>query len=253
MTRPFPFAFATFVIAFMAIGAAPAIAADPAPDANETVLHLTQRAERIVPRAQVHAELRIEVTGANPRLVQGEMNKRMSAALEKAKGVAGVKPETSGYSIYQVSPPTPTGAQNAKNMQWRAEQSLDLSGKDFTALLGLAGDLQSDGMLMSDLRFDLAPDTARALQDSLTGEALAAVKDRARRIADDMGMRVDRFRTLTAGNVQGQDTPQPRVMAMMAPREASASASNPPASAPGEATVWLIVNAEVALGPVKQP
>lgn len=244
---------AVFLFATFAGAAAPAFAAD-ATETTGTVLHLTQRAERLVPRDEVHAGLRVEVTGANPRLVQGEVNKRMNAAVEKAKRVAGVKVETTGYSVYQISPPLPAGTPpNPKNTQWRAEQSLDLRGKDFTAVLGLAGDLQNDGMLMSDLRFDLATDTARALQDSLTGEALAAMQDRAKRIADGMGMHVDRFRALTVGNVQGQDAPQPRMMALAAGREAAPSAVNPPASAPGEATVWLIVNAEVALAPAKQP
>ena len=55
----------------------PALAQDA--DQRATVLHLSQTAERKVARDVLRVELRAEETGADPRIVQSAINRRMAA------------------------------------------------------------------------------------------------------------------------------------------------------------------------------
>src|SRR5947209_6592421 len=83
--------------------AVPAIAAPAAPPADDglTVLHLTESADRAIRRDRLHAQLRVEITAANAKQVQADINKRMASALAKVKAVAGIKAETGSYSVYE--------------------------------------------------------------------------------------------------------------------------------------------------------
>src|SRR6185437_4466285 len=155
--------------------AAPALAADP----PATILHLDQTAERIVPRDRLTVDLRAEATGGDPRAVQAETNRRMTAALARVKGAAGIKAASGNYSTYQITPPGPDGKPKPP-AQWRATQELTLVSRDFPAALALAGQLQADGLLIGDMRFDIAPETLHAQQQVLTDEALTALTARAR-------------------------------------------------------------------------
>ena len=71
------------------------------PDAGLTVLHLTQTAERTIHRDRLRAQLRVEATGSDARRVQADINRAMTTAFEHSKAVAGIKIETSGYSVYE--------------------------------------------------------------------------------------------------------------------------------------------------------
>ncbi|HEY5209806.1 MAG TPA: SIMPL domain-containing protein [Stellaceae bacterium] len=222
--------------------AIPALADEPAP----TLLHLNQTAERGVTRDRLTVALRVEASGRDPRAVQAEVNRRMGAALAKARAVTAVETATGGYESYQS---TPTGADGKPTgpAQWHTVQELSLRARDFAAALALAGQLQADGLLISDMRFDVAPDTLHAQEQSLTDEALNALRARARHIAETLGLKVARFRTLNVGNATLPGG-GPRPMLMMR-AGGGAPAPMPPAAAAGDATVTVSVNAEITLEP----
>jgi predicted secreted protein len=221
--------------------AMPALAAPPPPppaDDGLTVLHLSESADRSIRRDRLRVHLRVETTAANAKLVQADINKRMASALGKVKAVAGVKPETGGYSVYEER------QQNVPS-RWRGSQSLTLLDQDFAELLTLVGDLQNDGLAVSSLAFELSPETARAAQDELTNEALNRLRERAERIAVDLHLSFQRYRDIRVGNVGG-DRPVPmRAMAMAADAKQAA----PPVGEAGDATVQVSVDADVVLGP----
>ncbi len=73
---------------------APAIALAQQPEPSATVLHLSRTAERKVVRDLLRVELRAEETGADPLALQAAVNRRMSAALDRARHVQGVEVET---------------------------------------------------------------------------------------------------------------------------------------------------------------
>lgn len=218
-------------------------AAEPA-DATMTVLHLTQTAERAIPRDRLRAQLRVEATGSDAKRVQADINKAMNAALDHAKSVAGIKVETSGYSVYEEH-------QTDTTSRWHGSQGMTLVGSDFAAVLALSGDLQGQGLAMSGLSFELAPETARAAEDALTSEALTQLHQRSERIAADLQLKLVRLRDIRVGNVAGDQPPVIRMRAVA--MSASASPAPPPAAEAGDATVQVTVDADILLGPAGAP
>jgi len=222
-------AFLTIPIALSA--SAYALAQDV--DQRFTVLHLSQTAERSVVRDVLRVELRVEETGADPRSVQAAINRRMAAALDRARQVQGVRVETGSYTVGEEHP------QNGSS-RWRGSQSVILIGKDADSLLKLAGALQSDGLSTSSLAYDTAPETVRGAEEDLTAEALTALDHRAAAIADRMHLAVLRYRDLHVGNAETGGRPVPRFAAM---------AMAAPVAEPGEAMVRVTVEADLLLAP----
>lgn len=212
----------------LALMAAPAQAAEsetPAP----TILHLEQTAERAVPRDRLTLELRAEAAGADPRAVQAEVNRRMEAALATVKPVSGIQASSGNYQTYETTPSGPDGRPKPP-AQWHAAQNLTLVSRDFPACLELAGRLQEGGMVIGEMHFDIAPETLRARQQTLTDEALKAVTARARQIAATLGLAIVQVRTLTVGNAMQPGGQRPFVMA----REVAGAAPSPPAALAGD-------------------
>lgn len=230
----------TGIIAILAIAlSSPVLAADPAP----TVLHLDQTAEHTVTRDRLTIELRAEATGTDPSRVQAEINRRMAAVLAKVKAVAAVKAASGNYQTYQTTPAGPDGKPKLP-AQWHTVQELSLTSRDFPAVLDLAGRLQADGLLIGDMRFDVAPETLRAQQRALTDEALTELTARASQIAKTLGLRVQQIQNLRVGNATQPGGPRPLMMARAIP-----GASPPPAVEAGDTTISVAVEADIALAP----
>ena len=198
-----------------------------------TVLHLSQTAERSVLRDLLRIELRVEATGPDAASVQSDINRRMAAALERARQAPGVKVETGFYNVAEERP------ENGPP-RWRGEQSVILTGKDADTMLKLAGALQADGLSTSSLSYETSPETVRGAEEDLTNEALAELDHRAAAIAEQMHLAVLRFRDVRVGNAETGGQPVPRF--------AMASAAAPVAE-PGEAVVRVTVEAELLLIP----
>ena len=196
------------------------------------MLHLSQSAERKIVRDLLRAELRVEETAPDPRTVQSAINRRMATALDGAKQAQGVRVETGSYSVGQERPPNGPA-------RWRGSQSVILTSKDADTTLKLAGTLQSEGLSIAALTYEVSPDTVRAAQDELTAEALAALDRRAASIAEDMHLSVLRYRDLRVGNAETEGRPVPRFAAM--------AAMPAPVAEPGEAVVRVTIDAELLL------
>src|SRR5580692_1496298 len=219
------------VMAVALFASAHALAQDA--DQRLTVLHLSQSAERSTIRDLLRVELRVEETGADARSVQAAINRRMAAALDRARQVQGVRVETGSYNVGEERP------QNGPP-HWSGSQSVILTGKDSDSMLKLAGALQSDGLSTSSLTYDISPETVRGAEQDLTDEALAALDHRAASIADRMHLTVVRFRDVRVGNAETGGRPVPRFAAM---------AMAAPVAEPGEATVRVTIEAELLLAP----
>src|SRR5258708_22425857 len=61
----------------------------PAAEEGAVMLRLSESAVRQVTQDRLRANLRVEIGGADPRSVQGQVNAKMAAALERAKAVGG--------------------------------------------------------------------------------------------------------------------------------------------------------------------
>jgi uncharacterized protein len=219
--------------AVVLFGSAHTLAQDA--DRQITVLHLSQTAERPVMRDVLRVELRVEETGGDARSVQAAINRRMAAALDRARQVQGVRVETGSYNAGEEHP------QNGP-ARWHGSQTVILTGKDADSILKLAGALQSDGLSTSSLTYDTAPETIRGAEQDLTAEALAALDHRAAEIADQIHLVVIRFRDLRVGNAETGGRPMPRF---------AATAMAAPVAEPGEAIVRVTIEAEILLAPAR--
>jgi predicted secreted protein len=213
----------------------PAAAVAQDADQRATVLHLSQTAERTLARDLLRVELRVEETGSDPRAVQSAINRRMTAALDRARQAEGVRVETGSYHVGEERPPN-------RAATWRGSQSLILKSKNADATLKLVGALQSDGLSTASLGYEVSPETVRSAQDDLTAEALAALDRRAASVAEATHLAVLRYRDLRVGNAETEGRPVPRFGG------AAMAAGAPPVAEPGEAVVRVTVEAELLLG-----
>lgn len=127
---------------------------------DRTEVQLSQQAERMEARNRISVKLTIEVRGNNARQIQLDINKRMSAAIKKAGSNPVITVETSSYSVSR-----PYDAKNEKEAdRWRGSQTLSLTSDDFEAVLNLSGELQNDGLVLSEMRFFVATETLKAVQ-----------------------------------------------------------------------------------------
>jgi predicted secreted protein len=207
-------------------------------DPTLTKLRLVETAQRTVRQDRLRAMLRAEVTGPDARRVQAEINRRMAAALDRAKANGSIRVETGSYSLYEERQPN-AGA------TWRGQQSLALIGTEFNDVLALAGELQQGGLVFSGMQFELRPETARVYEDEMTSEAIKRLRERGDKVAAGMGLKVIRVRELSVGNVMG-DQPRPPVRMRM---EATMAQAAPPVAEAGDQIIQISVQAEIVLGP----
>jgi predicted secreted protein len=215
----------------------------PPPADDATVLHLSESAQRVLRQDRLTIQMRAEITGPDATKVQAEINRRMTAALERARAVPSVRTDARGYWVQQERPEK--GAP-----QWRGVQTLGLTGPDSGALLVLTGELQQAGLLLTNLSYEVAPDTARAIEDELTAEALKRLRERVERVSATMGLTVRGFRDVRVGNVSGTTGPRPMMAMRMG---AGAAPAPPPVAEPGETTVQVSVEADALLAPRARP
>jgi len=225
----------------LALLAAGAASAQTPPLSTPTVLALSESAERELVQDRLSVSLRAEATAPTAAAAQAEVNRRMEAAIARAKTVAGVRVETGGSWAFEERP------QNQPR-RWRAHATLNLTaqGADSAGLLVLAGGLQEAGLAMSGLSFDLTREAQRTAQDSLTDEALQRLSARAERVAAALDRRVLSIKSVRVGETSGDSRPSPR-LAMRA--TAMADAAPAPSAEPGRTLVRVDVEAEILLGP----
>jgi uncharacterized protein len=226
------------------LGAPVALAADaPSLPRGATVIHLVERAERLLPRDEIVAALRVEATGNTPLDVQSEVNRRMAVALDQAKRAPAIKIETPSMNVYSSRNSNVSSSGNSKDstVAWTATESLALRSKDIAAALGLVGTLESQQLAVTSLAFTVSPEVLAGVQDPLTAEALQRLRARADAVAGDLGLVVDHLQTVTIGNAE-----PPGVQPAMLRARASAEFA-PPAAEPGETAVSVIVDADVVL------
>lgn len=228
-----------YVAIALCLLATPVSAQTPRADDQLTTLHLTESAQRMIKRDRLRTELRVEESGADPKRVQTEINRKMATAIERARAVPTVQVETGGYTLYSEQP-------KSSGMIWRGQQSIVLVGTEFADILALAGNLQQAGLVFSGMSFDLRPETARALESELTSEAIARLRERAKHVAGELGLDVVRIHDIRVGNALGG---QPRPMVRMEKSYASA----PPVAEAGEQIVEVRIDADVLLGTARGP
>ncbi|SNB64781.1 Predicted secreted protein [Arboricoccus pini] len=223
-----------FVLSFVTAGG---VAAQSADDASpRTRLALRETARRDVEQDTIEAAVTARSEGSAAGKAQMAVNRLMDGLVGKAKGVAGVTVSTSGYRVAQ------DFTNDGRPRAWVAQQDLDLKSGDSTALLGLLGELQGDGVLLSRLDYVLSDKARDALVDELTDEAIKKLRTRAERVAAALGCRVVNIEAISVSGANGGPRPMPRLMAM-----AADTARAKPVAEAGLETVEVSVDATIIL------
>lgn len=241
---------ASFLAALMLAAAAPPAGAAEAAGATPagvtpsgvtpsgvTLVTLSEQARRQLPRDRLVSDLAVEASNADARRLQDEINRRMTAALARAKEVSAVTATTTGYNVYQSHP-------EKAPARWQGQAGLRLESADRTALMTLVGALQAQGLTVTGLSAEVSPAAAQAVGDALTTEALHRIAQRSRSVAAALDMNFSRYRTLHIGNVVPPPSPIAPLMRAMAQAAPAA-----PVIEAGQATVMVSVTAEVELTP----
>ncbi len=213
------------------------LATAPAAQAGETLLRLSETAERVVRADQLVAVLRAQATGGSVTAVQEQVNRQVAAALERARAVPGVTVSTRGYW---------TGRTGERREMWQASQEIRLTAIEASAaLLDLAGALQAQGLAVTALSYEVSRALARREREEATAEALRGLAERAERLAGVMGLRFDGFREVRVDAPRFM--PPPRAMA--APMAASAAPAPPPSAEPADVPITATVEGDAILKP----
>ena len=209
-----------------------------AQEAGRTTLVLSETAAREVAQDTLVALLAARAEAGTPRAAQAEVNQAMTAAIQKAEAVTGVRAATAGYRVYQEYD------RDGEPRGWIAEQDLRLTSREAAPLLELAGLLQEDGLLLNGLNYQLSDEARRAIEDELALEAIAALRRRAEEVAASVAMAVETIATLRVGAVADEPPIRPMMRTSMA--EAAAA---PPVALPDVEIVSTRVQAELILVP----
>ena len=202
-----------------------------------TRLYLQESASRDVEQNVLVATVQAHAESASPAEAQAAVNGTMLAAVDRARTKAEIRVATGSYSVYQRLD------QDNRPVGWVADQDLRLTSKDPAALLELAGSLQEMGLNLIGLGWQVDDDTRRKVQDELTIQAIATLRQRAQAIAKSVDMQVANIDTLRVG--AAMEGPRP----MMAMRAEAAAAAPPPTALPDLETVQSHVEAEITLTP----
>jgi uncharacterized protein len=211
----------------------------PAQEPPETRLVLEETATREVEQDTLVAVLVARHEAPSPRDAQAAVNTLMTAAIERARAVEGVRPASGGYRVYQ------RFDREGEAGDWIAEQDLQLTAADAAVLLELVGALQDEGLIVGGLNYRLSPEARRALQDELTEAAIEALLARAERVAGAMNLELLRIDEIRVGSTLDQ----PPVRPMMAARAEAMDAMPPPMALPDLETVSVGIEAEILLVP----
>jgi predicted secreted protein len=199
-------------------------------------LSVTERVE--VEQDTLIATLRVERDHRDPAVLQGEINAAMIEALETAEADTAVQVSTGYYSVYQYST-SPQGGRN--NEVWRGSQSITLESQDAARVLALAGEIQAQGFVMSELQYTLSTARADEVRDSLMESAIARATANAERAARAMGKSEVDIAVLDVDTAMGYA--QPMMMARGVAYDAVAEMAAPVAEA-GETEVSLTVRVQ---------
>ncbi|NVI04887.1 SIMPL domain-containing protein [Paraburkholderia youngii] len=227
----------------LAFGAPVALALNPAPARAQTmmpqpsgVLSLNAQASAEVPQDEVEITLFYEQEASEPSALTSTLNERADAALQKARGVAGVTARSGAFSIF------PSTDRDGRISAWRGRTEVVLESRDFAAASKLAGQMASI-MQVGNVRFSLSPEAQRAAEQRLSGEAIKSFREQAAASSQAFGFSGYSIREV---NVNHSGV-MPRPMMMSARAMGADAKSAPMPLEGGTSTVTVNVSGSVQM------
>ncbi|HTJ95456.1 MAG TPA: SIMPL domain-containing protein [Pararobbsia sp.] len=200
------------------------------------VLNLDASASADIPQDVVHITLAYEQQSDDPAALANALNERTEQVLAAAKRQAGVTAQTGALTVY------PSTDNNGHISGWRGRSEVRLDSRDFAAASKLAGSLSSQ-MQVANVTFSLAPETRDAAQAKLSGQAIAAFRQKAATASTAFGFGGYTIREVS---VSGGESAPPRPMMMRMAAAPSAKVADMPIEG-GNSTVTVNVNGSVQM------
>lgn len=127
---------------------------------------------REIPNDLMTATLSLELNDKDVSKLTRQINTLVNDALKTAADYSAVKTSSGSQNTWPVY--------NSSNRQdgWRGRAEIRLESKDFKATGELISKLQNR-LQLNGLRFSVAPETQKSVENSLTGEAVTAFRSRA--------------------------------------------------------------------------
>lgn len=193
-------------------------------------------AGREVQNDQVSAVLQASAEDRDAAKLADEINSAMHWALQQAKAVKGVKPQSGNYRTYPVY-------DNSKIVRWRGVQELHLESRDVAALSDLLGTLQAR-LQMQSMQFSVSMSVRDTVEDELIAEALAAFRKRASLISGSL--KASGYELLDV-NINSAGHPPVIPMRMESRARVSAASVAPPAVEQGSSRISVQVSGAIRL------
>lgn len=160
------------------------------------IVDLSAEASRPAANDQLRATIFAEASGTTPGELSAQVNKLIGEALKTAKAYPAIKTQSGGTSTY------PIYAKSGKIEAWRMRSELTLESGDSAALSELLGKLQTS-LGVANLVLQPSIETRKKVESEAMVDAIAAFKERAKVIADALGMkyRIKQLAVSTSGRI----------------------------------------------------
>lgn len=201
------------------------------------VLNLDASASAEIPQDVVHITLAYEQQSDDPAELANLLNQRTEQVLATAKRQSGVTAQTGSLTVY------PSTDNNGHISGWRGRSEVRLDSRDFTAASKLAGNLSSQ-MQVANVTFSLAPETRDAAQAKLSGQAIAAFRQKAANASSAFGFGGYTIREVSVSGGESAP-PRPIMMARMNAAPMAKTADMPIEG--GNSTVTVNINGSVQM------
>lgn len=198
-------------------------------------INLSASASSDVDNDVLTAILYFQKEGSDTSALSDEVNKNITAAVQRAKQTPGVKVQTLAYRSDPVY-------RQDKLWGWRVRQSLRLECSDVAGLSALLGQLQAT-LALESIGYAISPEKQKAAEDKLIAEALDAFQKRAELVTRQLGR--SKYR-LVQVDVNTGDAPI-RPMMMRSAVMAMEAAPAPPSLEAGTRTVQVKVSGTIEL------
>ncbi|MCK9510083.1 MAG: SIMPL domain-containing protein [Pigmentiphaga sp.] len=208
-------------------------------------LTLQAAASSEVMQDSVVITLATELEAADQAEAASRLTEQLNKTLEQAGKPDGIRVRNGAWRVW------PSTDRDGRITAWRGRAEVVLESRDIAAAAALAGRL-APMMAIASVSFDLSPEARAAEEQRLLHEAADAFRQRAADAAKAFGFEGYRIRSLNLSGDGLMVMPKAEGLMMMRAAAATADAA-PPRLEPGETTVSLSVQGEVALRPSPAP
>jgi len=206
------------------------------PAAPFTDLSLSASASVSVAPDVLVADVSATWISPDPVTAQRHVNTLMALATKTARTENGIETDVENYSV---------GQDDSAHPRWTAQQSIELRAKDGDALLALVGQLQTSGLTLDSLGWQLSDQASQAANQAATLAALRQLRADAADEARVLDLTVDHYQQIRVGSDQTFSPYAPRVFTA-----AMANAAMPaPQATAQQQKITVQVSADVMLRP----